>query len=368
MTVRGPWPTWLRTLRRFRAIAWFIAALVALDAVVAANARRWESYDLNPYRERLARCRERAWDVLVVGGSPAMCGIDPALLVGATWRGRPLESGYNLGLPLATASEVCLAVEHAVTSPPRLMIYAVSATDLNDARLEPQGPRAIMSALDAARWAILRPRDGEWCARHFASECVGNAWQLYRWRNGIRLWAADVVERCCPGWCPDLASTARINAQVIGELRSGTGYRQAPIEAPQVRLDLWKAAGMPCDRLSFLEPYRIGGGHTTYLHRLLESAGRQHVPVLLVDLPVPSDLDERLYPREYGRYRAALARTASQFGVPLLSPSRQAVGLGDAEYSDLIHLNAAGAARLSTWLRAAIDERGRVAAVEGAPR
>lgn len=358
----------LLTLRRYRAIVWFFAALIGLDAVVAANARRWESYDLNPYRERLARCREQAWDVLVVGGSPAMCGVDPALLVGATWQGRALESCYNLGLPLATASEVCLAVEHAVAAPPRLMIYAVSATDLNDARLEPQGPRAMMSALDAVRWAMLRPRDGEWCLRHYLSECVGSAWQLYRQRNGIRLWAADVAERLCPGWCPELASTARINAQIIGELRNGSGYRQAPIEAPQVRLDLWKAAGMPCDRLPFLEPYRVGGGHVTYLRRLLESAEKQRVPVLLVDLPVPPDLDERLYPREYGRYRAALAETAARFKVPLIAASRDVVGLTDADYSDLIHLNAAGAARLSAWLRDRIDERGRLAAAEGAPR
>src|SRR5437870_2842307 len=116
-------------LRRYRVIVWFVVSLAALDALLAANARRWRSYDPHPYRERIARCRSRAWDLVVVGGSPAMCGIDPALLVGTSWRGGPVRSAYNLGLPLGTIAEVCHAVEHGLTAPPRLLVYAATATD-----------------------------------------------------------------------------------------------------------------------------------------------------------------------------------------------------------------------------------------------
>lgn len=355
-------------VRRYRVIVWSLAALVALDIAIGINRDRWQTYDLNPYRERLARCRAGAWDVIVVGGSPAMCGIDPERLTGATWNGQPLTSGYNLGLPLATASEVCLAVERAVTTPPRLLIYAASATDFNDARLEPQGPRSIMAPADVARWALARPRDCEWCLRHFFSECCGNLWQLYRHRSGIRLWAADTVERLSPGWCPELAAEARLKSGVVVELRSGTGYRHAPAETPAARLDLWKAAGQPVDRLPFLEPYRLGGGHAQYLERLLDWAAQRNVEVLLIDLPVPADLDERLYPREYAAYRALLARVAEERGLTVVSAGRAQLGLGDADFSDLIHLNSTGAARLSDWLRQTIEAHGPLTVRGGAPR
>jgi hypothetical protein len=67
-------------------------------------------------------------------------------------------------------------------------------------------------------------------------------------------------------------------------------------------------------------------------------------------------LDERLYPREYAQYRSVLASTAAQRGIPLITARRLDVGLSDADFSDLIHLNATGAARFSAWLRAAIED------------
>ena len=80
---------------RYRVLIWLAVALAGLDRVVAAQARRWDAYDPHPYRERLARCREGRWDLLVVGGSPAMCGIDPAILAGAPWRGEPARIGLQ---------------------------------------------------------------------------------------------------------------------------------------------------------------------------------------------------------------------------------------------------------------------------------
>ena len=76
----------------------------------------------HPYRERLVRCREGRWDLLVVGGSPAMCGIDPAVLTGTPWRGEQLKTTFNLGLPLATAAEIWLAAEHGPRVPPKLLV------------------------------------------------------------------------------------------------------------------------------------------------------------------------------------------------------------------------------------------------------
>src|SRR5207244_3120537 len=106
-------------------------------------------------------------DLVIVGGSPTMCGIDPALLVGTPWRCAPVRSAYNLGLPLGTTAEVCHAVEHGLAAAPRLLVYGATATDFNDNRVEPNGARQLMTAADAVRWAAARPGDAGWCARHF---------------------------------------------------------------------------------------------------------------------------------------------------------------------------------------------------------
>ncbi len=350
----GPPPAW----RRLRVLLWFIAGLAALDLAVAAQTRRWEAYDPHPYRERLARCREHPWDLVVVGGSPTMCGVDPAVLAGVPWRGAPLATAFNLGLPLGTTTEVCLAVEHALPTPPRLLVYGVTATDLNDARVEPSGPRQIMSAADVARWAATRPASAEWCVRHFLLERASRLWQLNHYRNGIRLWVADRAERLWPGACPDAAAEARKGLAHTAAMRRGWGYSPPSPVTPADRLDALKAAGRMSDYFPFLEGYRIGGGHRAYLLRLLDWAERRRVPVVLLDLPVPADLEERLYPQAFAAYRRVLGEVAQSRRVPILPATRAAVGLSDAEFSDLIHLNGNGAARLSAWLRAAIAELG----------
>src|SRR5829696_2517198 len=90
---------WKR-VRRYRVAIWFTVGLLALDRVVASRARLWDAYDPHPYRELLARCRQQPWDLLVVGGSPAMCGIDPGVLTDIPAVGGPLRTAFNFGLPL----------------------------------------------------------------------------------------------------------------------------------------------------------------------------------------------------------------------------------------------------------------------------
>jgi hypothetical protein len=329
-----------------------------MDLLVAANAGRWRDYAADPYRARLEACGGRPWDLVVVGGSPAMCGFDPAVLEGARWKGRPLDRVYNLGLPLATASEVSLAVEHGLRRPPpRLLVYGVSATDFNEDRVEPQGPRRLMDVGDVVRWSRGRPEAAGWCLRHFAEEHAERAWGLYYQRNAIRLWAAEQADRLWPGACPAAAAEARATREAAAGLRASHGFQAA---TDNDRLDRLKAAGrIDASSLPFMEHYRLDdAGYLRCLGRLLATAGRRGVTVVLIDMPVPADLDVRLYPREYAAYRAALAAAARGRGVRLLSATRQAVGLTDADFSDLVHLNREGAARLSAWLRRELEEAG----------
>jgi len=291
---------------------------------------------------------------VVAGASPVMYGVDPGVLSGVRWHGQPLDRVYNLGLVLATASEITLAVEHDIRHPPRLLVYGVSATDFNDNRLEPHGPRQMMSPRDLARWSQDRPDAAVWAVRHYALERLAHLWSLYSYRNGIRLWAADQAERLWPGVCPDAALEAHTNLAVSAQLRSTHGF-QTPTACPEMRLDCLKAAGKIGSSFIFLEKYRLGK-YCRCFDRLLDSADRHGIPVVLVDLPVPADLDQGRYRRDFEVYRSALADRAKARGVRLLSATREAVGLSDADFCDQIHLNSDGAARFSAWLRRQLEQ------------
>jgi hypothetical protein len=344
---------------RLRVVVFFLLGLALVDYAVRSHAALWLRYDSEVYRKRLAACRQRPHDVVILGSSPTMCGIDPDALLGLAWRGKPVEDAFNAGLPLATAAEVWHVVEHGLPVPPRLLVYGITATDLNEDRVEPQGPRTLMDAGDVAAWVRARPEAASWCLRHFASERVARAWQLYYHSEGIRLWAADRAERLRPGLCPELAAEARSRAGYNERLSRG-GFLTAAA-TPAGRLDCRKAAGSIGPEFPFLDNYRIGT-YLAYLHRLIDWAAARGVPLVLLDLPVSADLEERMRPGCFARYHEALAQVERSRGVRVLRATRAATGIGDADFSDWVHLNSSGAERLSRWLRhelAAIDGAGR---------
>ena len=155
----------LRGLWRFRVVVFFLAGLALVDVLVHAERKLWRAYDPDDYAERLRGCRSRPQDLVVVGGSPVSEGIDPNVLVGLSWQRRPLQHVYNLGLPGGTTAEVWHAVEHGVSRPPRLLVYGITASDVNDSRNEPHGPYALMEVADLPRWVRYQPSSAEWgCA------------------------------------------------------------------------------------------------------------------------------------------------------------------------------------------------------------
>jgi hypothetical protein len=233
-------------------------------------------------------------------------------------------------------------------------VYGNTASDLNDSRNEPEGPRFLMDCDDVTAWVRQRPRSAEWCLRQVFWDRVARCWQLGYYRNGIRLWAADAVDRLCPGPFADAAAEARKGLRRSADLAAGHGYAPDP-DTQARRLDRMKAAHNDLGPVfGFLKDYRLGE-HLGNLHRLLEWADRQGTAVVLVDVPVPADL-EGLYPDAFRRYREALAEAGRAHGVRVLSATREGVGLGDEDFGDLIHLNAAGAAKFSAWLRRQLEQ------------
>jgi hypothetical protein len=336
--------------RRLRVVLYFLLGLVALDLFVAARRDLWDEYNPDDYRERLDGCRRGPRDLIVVGGSPVSEGIDPGVFVGMPWRGRPVADVYAMGLPGGTTSEFWHALEHGSLVPPRLVVYGITASDVNDRRNEPHGPYALMDWRDLIRWVRCRPSSREWVARQFVQGRLASAWQLFRYRNGIRLWAADQAERLWPGSFPETAKEARVNREYSAALRDGNGYAPNAGFRDRRYCD-FKSAGGRQTQFHFLEGFCLGE-HLGYLRRILDWADANGTTVVLVDMPVTADLEEQLYPREFAAYRAALAEVERTRGVRVLRAGRAAVGLDDRHFADLIHLNADGAARLSRWIRA----------------
>jgi hypothetical protein len=341
-----------RRLVRLRALLFFLLGMAAVDWALGAFSGLWSAYDPQAYQARLTGCQATAHDLVIIGGSPTMAGVDPTALTGLTWQGRPIESAFNASLPLGTTTEVWHLVEHGLPTPPRLLVYGITASDLNDNRVTPEGPCYLMDAGDVAEWVRERPQSATWCLRHYAGERVSRLWSLYYYRDGIRCWAAERAEGLRPGLCPEAAAEARLR-RADGE-RMYRGELITCLVGPATRLDCLKAAGRVYDLFPYLERFQLGQ-HLACLHRLLDWAEARGVPVVLFDVPVSADLEERLWPGPFARYREALAEVERSRGVTVLRPTRAAVGIDDADFSDWVHLNATGAERLSRWLRDALE-------------
>ena len=342
--------SWRTTLwRRGRISLLFLLGLIGLDLVVHAFRSTWRRYDPDEYRERVRACRDGAWDLVVFGGSPVHEGIDPALLRGVSWRGTPLRRVFNCGLEGATASDTCLAVEQGLTTPPRLLVYGITASDVNDARGEPHGPRMLMGPADLATAWQLRPQATEWTTRHWLIGRASRSWNLYHYRHGIRLWLADQF----PSFAPETAAEVQNNLRISTAIATNSGYAPRP-EMRVRRLDRLKSRGWTGMPFKFLASYRLGG-HFRYVERILDWAETHGTTAVLVDMPVSADLEEIHFASDFQSYRQALRGLAASRDVRVVWATRQAIGLTDADFADLIHLNAVGSKRFSTWLRAQIE-------------
>ncbi len=342
---------------RYRVLAYFVFGLAAVDLLVFLLRPVWQAYTPDDYRERVANCRRHPADLVVVGGSPVAEGVDPALLVGLPWHGRHLPRAFGLGLSGATTLEIRHAVRHALAaSPPQLLVYGITASDLNDSRLEPHGPRSLMDLADLRELAHDRPGVGSWAYRQVAREWLAHVWQLSCYRCGIRLWLVDHLDKFWPGLCPSAAAEARLGRYYHAALQHEDGFAPQP-EWQAQRLDRLKAVNWPGKPFSYLDNYRLGE-NLADLHRLLDWAEARRVAVVLVDMPVTAELEEQRFPAVFARYRAALAEVGRSRGVPILSASRAAVELTDEDFADWIHLNAWGTARLSAWLRVQLTQMG----------
>lgn len=339
-------------LSRNRTVVLFALLLVATDRTLGLFADTWDRYSPDDYAARVAGCRGKPRDIVCVGGSPVAEGIDPDLLAGIHVGGKPAESVYAMGLSGGTTSDVYHAVLHGCPTPPRVLVYGITASDLNDSRHEPHGPYSLMTWGDAVRWVQLRPESAGWLTRHFAQARLGQASALFRYRHGIRMWLAAEADRAMPGCCPESAREADELREYADALRSGNGY--APSRGFRtMSYAAVKAAGLRPQGFPYLAKYRTGS-HLKYLHKLIDWCGAHGTRLILVDMPTTADL-ETMYPAEFAEYRRRLAEVEAARGIMVIRATRDRTGLTDGHFADLIHMNCDGAKAFGAWLRAELE-------------
>ena len=338
--------------KRNRTIVLFAILLVAADFAIGAFAPLWQRHSPDEYAMKVAGCARSPRDLVFVGGSPVAEGIDPDRIAGGTWHGRRLDSVYSMGLSGGTTSDFYHAVRRACPTPPKVLIYGITASDLNDGRNEPHGPYSLWSWGDMSHWVRLRPEAREWGVRHFLLARVGQASNLFRYRHGIRMWAACAADERMPGSCHEAMREADELRERADRLLTGNGY--APARGFSVgNYVAVKAAGLAPDRFPYLAHYRTGG-HVKYLHLLIDWCEANHVQLILMDMPVTADL-ERIHAAEFAEYRMRLSEVKSSRSVRAIHVSREMVDLSDNDFADLIHMNLNGARKFSDWLKQMIS-------------
>lgn len=350
----------VRRLWRFadrnRTVVLFALFLVIADVAVGWFSPVWARHSPDDYAARVAGCAREPRDLVFVGGSPVSEGIDPDKIAGVSWAGKTLDSTYALGLSGGTTSDFYHAVLHGCPTPPRILVYGITASDLNDSRHEPHGPYSLMTWGDLGRWVRLRPESAEWVTRHFALSRVGQASNLFRYRHGIRMWATTSAEQQLPGSCPEAIREADELRERSAALENGNGY--APARGYSVgRYDVAKAAGVQPTELPYLRKFRTGS-HLKYLHKLIDWCEAGGTKLLLIDMPVTADL-EAIYPSEFTEFRLRLAEVEQSRPIRVIRATRESVGLTDAHYADLIHMNRDGAVIFSRWMRETLAKMGR---------
>lgn len=342
--------------RKLRTPLLLLLGLTGIDIGVRLAADTWEQHSPDDYAERVRGCAARPRDFVLVGGSPVSEGLIPDAVAGVPWGGEFLTDGYAVGLPGATTSEVYHATLRSCPMPPKLLVYGMTASDINDGRQEPHGPYSLMTWGDLRTWVTSRPESAEWVTRQFLYGRLNRVWAAYRYKHGIRMWAASQADAAFPGCCPAATREAKELAGYSAALRGdGRGYAPAAgfVHTQYAEVKRVHAETPP---FAFLDKYRTGS-HLKYLHKLLDWAADRGTAAVLVDMPITADLEAK-YPGEFAEYARRLAEVESGRGVKILRASRAAVGLDDTHFADTIHLNADGAGKLSRWLKDRLSEVG----------
>jgi hypothetical protein len=140
-----------------------------------------------------------------------------------------------------------------------VLVYGITASDLNDSRHEPHGAEVLLTQSDVADWCRTRPEAADYATRHYWQGRLAEVSATYRHRHGVKMWAAKAADGVWPGCCPEAVAEADRQLQSADWLAQARGYAPTRWFAHR-QYDHMKQAGWEQPPFDYLKNYRTEKG------------------------------------------------------------------------------------------------------------
>lgn len=289
----------------------------------------WHATNVQPKLDALdALERSRGVDVIFLGNSTVLAGIDPRDFDAARGHGSDARASYNGALQALPAAAVREFAEvFADRARPDAMIYGLTPQDLN--RNSPTG-RDVTQRVAEAPAMVAATADGPvgWAARKLIAGS-----QVFRYRFILveLLLRGGHLAPLEPDYFDDrgAALDSRVLADVP-ETERGAYFNKDGVWA-----------------------YAVDGVQSDALDALAEFLAAREIRLILVNMPLADDYYANFdAPTDYPAYMARLTDTAARHRLSLWDMEHLPFGEGfdDRHFADFNHLNRDGARRLSRQL------------------
>jgi hypothetical protein len=315
------------------------------------------SYGNTLFDEKVAAYQELcatkgAPDVLIVGSSRAMRGIDPQVLereLGS--RGFAKARVYNFGINGATARVVDLLVRRLLqpNQLPKLVIWADGARAFNEGRSD----RTYATIADSRGFQQLPGSEGAAIAKSqpfiingyatvdsFLNQTLSKASLAYGQRDRLH----KALQSMPPHLLGERSTAELVEAEAIN--RSGFLSLGAEFEPGTYYQKYLKVSG---DSDNDYVNFNLAGTQDAATRQTVEFLQRQKIPLVFVNAPLSDrylDNTRQKYEMAFKQYMQSFAGAGKLQFVDLVGLWMQDYSL----YSDPSHLNRSGAQQVSTYL------------------
>ncbi len=315
------------------------------------------SYGNTLFDEKMAAYQELcatkgAPDVLIVGSSRAMRGIDPQILERELGdRGFANARVYNFGINGATAQVVDLLVRRLLqpNQLPKLVIWADGARAFNDGRSD----RTYATIADSRGFQQLPGSEGAAIAKSqpfiingyaavdsFLNKTLSKASLAYGQRDRLH----QALQSLPPHLLGERSAAELVEAEAIN--RSGFLSLGAEFEPGTYYQKYLKVSG---DSDNDYANFNLAGTQDAATRQTVEFLQRQQIPLVFVNAP----LSDRYLDNTRQKYELAFKQHMQTFASAGKLQFVDLVGLWMQDYSlysDPSHLNRSGAQQVSTYL------------------
>ena len=315
------------------------------------------SYGNTLFDEKVAAYQELcltkgAPDVLIVGSSRAMRGIDPQVLEQElASRGYAKAQVYNFGINGATARVVDLLVRRLLQPKqlPKLVIWADGARAFNEGRSD----RTYATIADSRGFQQLPGSEGAAIAKSqpfiingyatvdsFLNKTLAKASLAYGKRDRLH----QALQAVPPHLLGARSAAELVESEAINQ--SGFLSLGAEFEPSTYYQKYLKVSG---DSDNDYANFNLTGSQDLATRQTIEFLQRQQIPLIFVNVPLSDrylDLTRQKYELAFKQYMQTFAGAGQLQFVDLVGLWMQDYSL----YSDPSHLNRSGAQQVSTYL------------------